>query len=140
VRVFVLSISLSFSVSPLYVEPSHHPIVISQVPQTSQTTHIPKFCVIISEDVSRKLRVCSFCTRGLRSVIGLDDDKVLANMSKDPEHTLECEFLVAGDQDDIDNFYSTKNGTLGNRDDMCVHVTHSIQKGKYHDADFSQWS
>jgi hypothetical protein len=107
--------------------PSHHPIVISQAPQT------PKFCV-------RKLEVGSsaLSARGLRSAVGLDDDHVLANMLKDPEHTLECEILVAGDKNDIDNFYSTKNGTSGNWDDMPDHVKHSIQTGKYHGGSFLQ--
>ncbi len=88
--------------------------------------------VLCYEAASRKL--CSFYTRGLRSVIGLDDVKVLANMSKDPEHTLECKFLVTGDQDNIDNLYSTSD----NWDDICAHVKHSIQTGKYQGGDFSQ--
>jgi hypothetical protein len=118
--------------------PSHHPIVISQAPQTfqapetTQAPQIPKFCV-------RKLQVGSpaVSARGLRSAIGLDDE-VLGNMFKDPEHTLECEILVAGDKDDIDNFYSIKNGTSGNWDDMPAHVKNSIQTGKYHGGDFFQ--
>jgi hypothetical protein len=117
------------------VAPSHQPIVISRAPQTSQAPQTPKFCV-------RKLQVGSSAVsaRGLRlgSVIGLDDDKVLANMLKDPEHTLECEILVTGDKDDIDNFYSIKNGTSGNWDDMPAHVKHSIQTGKYHGGTFLQ--
>ncbi len=76
--------------------------------------------------------------RGLRSAVGLDDDHVLANMLKDPDHTLECEILVSGDKDDIDNFYSIKKGTSGNWDDMPDHVKHSIQTGKYHGGNFSQ--
>ena len=76
--------------------------------------------------------------RGLRSAVGLTDDTVLANMMKDPEHTLECEILVAGDKDDIDNFYSIKNGTSGDWADMPDHVKHSVQTGKYHGGSFSQ--
>jgi hypothetical protein len=78
--------------------------------------------------------------KGLRSAIGLEDDKVLANMMKDPEHTIECEILVAGDKDDIENFYSVKNGTSGNSDDIYMpdHVKRSFQTGKYHGGDITE--
>jgi hypothetical protein len=103
---------------------------VSPVPEAPQT---PKFCV-------RKLQVGSsaLSARGLRSAVGLDDDNVLGNMLKDPEHTLECEILLAGDKDDIENFYSIKDGTSGNRDDMPAHVKRSIRTGKYHGGVFSE--
>jgi hypothetical protein len=75
--------------------------------------------------------------KGLRSAVGLEDDTVLANMLKDPEHTMECEILVSGDNDDIDNFYSCKEGRSGNWDDIPDHVKKSIQTGKYHGGSFS---
>jgi hypothetical protein len=53
-------------------------------------------------------------------------------MMKDPEHTLECEILVAGDKDDIDNFYSINNGTSGKYfPDIPDHAKLSFQTGKY---------
>jgi hypothetical protein len=76
--------------------------------------------------------------KGLRSAVGLEDDTVLANCLKDPEHTIECEILVAGDKDDIDNFYSCKDGKSGNWDDIPDHVKHSIQTGQYHGGSFSE--
>jgi hypothetical protein len=63
---------------------------------------------------------------------------VLANMMKDPEHTLECEILVAGDKDDIDNFYSIKYGTSGKWEDIPDHVKRSFQTGKYHGGSITE--
>jgi hypothetical protein len=115
--------------------PSHHPIVISQAPQTSQASETPKFCAS-----ARKISVgtCAVSAEGLRSAVGLQDDTVLANMMKDPEHTIECEILIAGDKDDIDNFYSVKYGTSGDDKDIPDHVKLSFQTGKYHGGDIKK--
>ena len=43
---------------------------------------------------------------------------------------------VAGDKDDIDNFYSVKDGTSGN--DIPDHVRLSFQTGKYHGGDITE--
>jgi hypothetical protein len=101
--------------------------------QAAQAPQTPKFCV-------RKLQVGSSAVsaRGLRSAIGLDDDEVLGKMLDDPERTLECEFLMAGDKDDIDNFYSAKDGTSGNWQDIPDHVKLSFQTGKYHGGDITE--
>ncbi len=86
--------------------PSDNSKVISPAPQISQERQTPKFCV-------KKLQVGSSAVsaRGLKSAVGLDDDHVLANMMKEPVHTLECEILLAGDKDDIENFCSIQNVT-----------------------------
>jgi hypothetical protein len=117
------------------VHPSPVPEVSPAGPSQSSTapSETPKFC-------ARKISVGSSAVsaKGLRSAVGLEDDTVLANMLKDPEHTIECEFLVAGDEDDIDNFYSTKNGTSGKQDDLPDHVKHSFQTGKYHGGSITE--
>jgi hypothetical protein len=99
-----------------------HPI---PVPQASQT---PKFGGAIKIAVASS----AVSAKGLRSAVGLEEEDVLVNMNKDPDLTIECEILVVGDQDDIDNFYSVKDGTSGKSEDIPDHVKHSFQKGYYH--------
>jgi hypothetical protein len=111
------------------------PVVSTAAPLQPPTTppETPKFC-------ARKISVGSSAVsaKGLRSAVGLEDDNVLANMLKDPEHTIECEILVAGDKDDIDNFYSVKDGTSGKWDDTPDHVKLSFQTGNYHGGDITE--
>jgi hypothetical protein len=105
--------------------------------------------------------------KGLKRAVGLEDDNVLANFMKDPEHAIECEILVAGlggHEDgcieDIDNFYSIKYGQSGDWGDQEIksetmkidpekddkngkapiprHVKVSAAKGKYHGGIFKE--
>jgi hypothetical protein len=119
---------VNVNVSPV---PAVSPAAPSQSPTKPSET--PKFC-------ARKISVGSSAVsaKGLRSAVGLEDNHVLANMLKDPEHTIECEILVAGDKDDIDNFYSVKDGTSGKQDDMPDHVKHSFQTGQYHGGSITE--
>ena len=96
---------------------------------------------------------------GLKLAVGLDD-KMLANMLKDPDISIECELLVTGlgghedgCLDDIDNFYSIKYGKSGdweeteikfdNIDDetkapIPCHVKKSMETGQYHGDSFKK--
>jgi hypothetical protein len=108
--------------------PSHPSAAPSQHQISSQT---PKFC-------ARKISVgtSAVSAKGLKSAVGLEDSHVFANMMKDIEHTIECEILIVGDKDDIDNFYSVKDGTSGK--DIPDHVKLSFRTGKYHGGDITE--
>jgi hypothetical protein len=108
-----------------HVNLSPVPVVSPAAPSQSPTR---KFCGATKISVGRS----GVSANGLKSAVGLEDDSVLANMMKDPEHTIECEILIADDKDDIDNFYSVKDGTSGKWEDIPDHVKLSFQTGKYH--------
>jgi hypothetical protein len=97
--------------------------------------------------------------QGLKLAVGLDD-KMLANMLKEPDIAIECELLVAGlgghedgCLDDIDNFYSIKYGKSRDWEETELklddidgepkapipeHVKKSLDTGEYHGGKFKK--
>ena len=49
------------------------------------------------------VKIFELLARVVSIVVFLEDNTVFANILKDPEYTIECEILVAGDKDDIEH-------------------------------------